>query len=180
MSIKKNPKTLRTVSIADPALDTQAMGAALGDFLSERDASACVFLEGEKPTWFTIGRIDAAGFMSYVAAAPDEMTRRMRAFELGVAKIEDLPNDDGAPVTMTPERTETIGAGAIRTRWSDAQLAEIPPAYLIEIGELALTMSLLGKAGVGRWPLPPSLERVLVARQRHTQPAAETGETSEG
>jgi hypothetical protein len=177
--IKANPKTIRVVSIADPAVDVDAMHGTLGDYMSTRDPGMVAVVDGQRPTWFTIGRIDTAAFFSYVQAAPDESSRALRAFELGVQRIEDAPTDSGSQVLMMPEREETVGAGAVRRRWSQSQLDELPPAYLIEIGHLAYTMSLLGKAGVGTWPLPPTLGPVLVARLRASHPAAVTDETTE-
>jgi hypothetical protein len=168
---------LRTVSIADPAVDIDAMGAAFNAFLEKRDPALVAVVPGEKPTWFVIGDIDTAAFLSYVATAPTDVERFVRAFTLGVKLIENAPGGDG--LTMTPGKTETVGAGAIRTRWTEEQMATIPPAYIMEIGSLAHTRSLLGKARVGSWPVPHSLGHVLVGRLRRSLPAAETDGTSE-
>jgi hypothetical protein len=174
---------MRIVSLSDPAIDIDAMGGDVGDlsrYLHGRDPSLVRVRAGERPTWFTIGDIPSRVFLTYVAAAPDEGSRLMRAFEVGVTLVEDAPGEGGARIRMEPEIKDVLGSGSIRMRWSDAQIDALPPAYVLEAGAVAFARAHLGKAGVNSWPVPPLLGPALAARVRLYQPADETAETTEG
>ena len=148
---------LITCACSDEALDVTGMGDSFGEWLRTRDIAKAK-LSGT-PTKFHLGHIDMMGFRSFVSTAPDATERAWRAFEMGVLKVE-MANGQ----VMLPAIEDKLASGAIRHRWSEAQMAMFAPCDVEDIGTLCWVRSHMGKGRAVRYPLPPSLPSVLMAR----------------
>ncbi len=153
-------KTLRVVSVADMAVDI-ARTPDVAKYMRERVEADVAFLPDKRPTWFHVKRIDTNVFMTYVQVASSEPERRRRAFQVGVELVENPP----PPLTGTQFAPETVhGSFGRHTLYSDEDIAQLPVAYVEEIGELCYQRAfLVPGSGATFVPLPSSL-RVLKAR----------------
>lgn len=173
--------TLKTVSLSDPALDLEAMDSVVADFLRDRDMNRVRIIAGARPRCFHVGHIDMMAFRSYVAngaesseSAQVPLPIAWRAFECGVTRVE---MEDGS--ILEPSREESLANGAIRKRWRDEQMEAFSPAEVWEIGALAYTRALLGKARRARYPLPPGWLHVWMSRVPHSAAAADAAALSD-
>lgn len=173
--------TLKTVSLSDPALDLEAMDSIVVPFLRDRDISLVSVIPGSRPRYFHVGHVDMMAFRTYVANGADAgesaqvpLAVAWRAFECGVVRVE---MEDGSIVE--PAREESLANGMIRRRWRDEQMEMFSPAEVWEIGALAYTRALLGKARRARFPLPPGWLHVWTSRVPHSAAAVDAAVLSD-
>jgi hypothetical protein len=170
---------LRTISIADPALDVHATQAQRRPewgvekwARASREAEHAVLFPGRTPTIFVVASIGLRAWREYVAPSISMGVHEplLRAFECGVIAIERPGAPVRKPSTSDPFR-----------RWTDAELddLDVTPAEIEDIGSLAYARGHLGKAWRGLWPLSPSWLSVLTARTDISLPAAETASAPE-
>lgn len=160
-------ETFKTISIADPALDIESMGASFGAWVLERSIEGARIVPGQQARVFELGHIDMQAFRTYVAAvatheANGHVTAECayRAFECGVARVH---MEDGRVVE--PAREETLASGAVRRRWKHEQMDELFSfAEVHDIGSMMYARAQLGKGRKVRYPLPPGLGHVLTSR----------------
>lgn len=173
--------TLKTVSLSDPALDLEAMDSVVVAFLRDRDMGLVRVIPGSQPRLFHVGHVDMMAFRTYVSTGAEAGESAQvpfpiawRAFECGVTRVE---MEDGA--VFEPAREESLANGAIRKRWRDEQMEAFSPAEVWEIGALAYTRALLGKARRARFPLPPGWLHVWTSRVPHSAAAADAAVLSD-
>lgn len=164
--------SLRVVSVADMAIDTDAMnemgpGGTLQiiRYAETRDPSLLKFVPGEKATWFTIRRLRASEFTRFVRSAPTPNEQYMRAFSIGVTRIEDvrLLESKQTVAAYEPDGSAKRDGGTVRY-YTDNQIDEISPAYVEEIGKLVYDRCFLAHAREVCFPLPPSFPLVWTER----------------
>lgn len=148
----------RIVSVSDAAIDWLEMAGDAVEYLRTRDENLLKFVPGKEPTWFYLRDISTTTFMKYVGTPKQDDEKFLRAFSMGVAKIENLVTRDGdAKRVVEPE-------GARGAHFTDEQIDAVFPDYVREIGMVAFERSRLGKARAAASPLPQWLGHLLVAR----------------
>lgn len=155
---------LKVASILDSALDSQAMGADLVKYVQTRDPSLVREKPGERVTWFYVRRIPTSLYQRYVMEATSEVDRRKRAFQVGVAKIENLTTNSGTTLQqLMPTEVAHTASGELE-HFSEKQLEEIAAAYIEEIGEVANVRAFLPGKSALSFPLQGSFRRALEMR----------------
>lgn len=164
---------IKAVSLSDPALDLEAMDGVVVPYLRHRDPNLVRVISGHRARWFHVGHVDMMAFRTYVApssidesSVPFEVA--WRAFECGVVRVE---MEDGS--TLEPSREESLANGMVRRRWRQEQMEMFSAAEVWEIGSLAYTRALLGKARKAHFALPPGWQHVWMNRVPHSAAAAD-------
>lgn len=140
------------VSLFDEAIDLAQTD--IQTYRDTRDLSLVRFLPGATPVTYYLRRIPRHLVIGYIQAAP-EHERPMRAFMVGVERVEGLPADDGRTVrtTWSPSRKEQLITGPMS--FMDAvELEMFEPAVIEELGSLAFQRSFLARKNAATWPLP--------------------------
>lgn len=157
-------KPLKVASILDSALDTQGMGENLVKYAQTRDPSLVKEKPGERVTWFYVRRIPTSLYQRYVMEATSEVDRRKRAFQVGVAKIENIVTNSGTTLQqLMPTATAQTVSGELE-HFSERELEEIAPAFIEEIGEVANVRAFLPGKSALSFPLQGSFLRALELR----------------
>lgn len=160
----------RVVSIADEALDTDAMDRAIGkgvdgwqDYIRSRDISLVRAKPGQRLTEFVIRQIPNSVFGRYVQDGASEQERYRRAFQCGVAEIRNAPKWLDGGGTVRPSFDMPTATTPLKC-WSDEALEqeEFPWVWLEEVGSIAWARSFLRRTSGVSFVPPPSLVHVLV------------------
>lgn len=156
-------KPIVAYSIADTALDLIAMNGAA--YMSNRDASLVKFVDGKKPTEFTVGRIDSDAFAAFVECESSLALQRRAAFRLAVSRIRNIvDNQTGVLIAdMVPGDRRQVYGNLINAM-SDDDMKRIPPAFVDEIGEVARMRSFLPPGSADSYHPHASLRHVFAAR----------------
>lgn len=162
---------VRMVSSTDSAVDWLAMdGQGVNRYLETLDESTLRFRAGETPTWFYLGDIPRSVMVRSVKSAPTEIEVRFRAFMWGVTKIENLYGKSGAIYPMIEPQGEAQGPQGTIRYWTDAQIEEVAPIYLEEIGYYAFQKNDMDPKGERRWlALASSRREILRNAYRHVE-----------
>jgi len=155
----------RVASICDTAIDLDGMGMRDAKrYARERDASLVKELPGKRVTWFTLRRIPTSLYQRFVMNAATDGERFTRAFMAAVESIHHLVGMDGeyrALFEPTGEAHTPLGPMKV---WRDDALELIPPAYIEEIGSVAMLRSALSPKAKPVYHLPHLSLLALTAR----------------
>lgn len=163
--------TIRVASVADTALDIQAMTETgesgrhiIMEYAESRDETLVRALPGEKITWFHVRRLRSSEFIQ-VKQASSDAEQYQRAFAIGVTKIENFAETGSRTVLpeYTPDGQGQRGQGRI-SFFTDEQMDRISPAFIEEIGSVVWQRSFLAHMPEVSYQPPPSFRRVLATR----------------
>ena len=167
---------LTLYSIADPAVDLQAMGKQdMYDYSKHRDPALVKAVSGTQPTKFICRDIPTSLFQSYVQNGLSEGEQYRRAFQCGVIAIEHLvQRTDGERRPRIEPSGRMRGPTADVPTWKDEELELIAPVYQQEIGSVLFTRSALPFGSEPTYLLPQLCLSVCLTRFQFS--AAETQE----
>lgn len=149
---------LKTLSAADPAIDTASMTAReMREWAETRDMSKVRLLPGSNPVVFVLGDISHRLMVGWVMTAGSEEERAMRAFRCAVERVENLPSVDGPvlPVWEPPRQNGVMDEEA---------LDRFAPVEISEIGGVAFARSFFGRRTQPLYRLPPLLASHLAGK----------------
>jgi hypothetical protein len=149
------------------------MGRDAQRYMRTRDASLVKIHPGQKPTVFTIKRIDADAFAAFISDAATDALRYREAFRLAVTGIDDLVSmqDGQARQRFAPSGSRTLWGNRIPCM-SDDDLLHVAPVFVEEIGAVAFMRSFLPPNSAGSYQPPPLLLAAYTARLAHHGVAA--------
>lgn len=148
--------TVRVVSVLDGAFDVAAYDDGGKRYFETRDPALIKEVPGARLTWFHVRALPTSIVSGPVLEATSEHRMRYRAFQYGVDRIEHLIALDGT------SWTERQGTGRIATGkgtlpcWTDEEMDAIHPAYVQEIGEVALRRAFFLPGSEQTYRLPPT------------------------
>lgn len=160
----------RVVSIADSALDVAKMNETHASgkpvimrYLETRDPSLPVALADRKLTWFHLRRLRVSEY-NHVIDASNVHDQRMRAFAIGVTKIDNfVPIGESGPRTWTPDGEQRSGVRTMRY-FTDEQMDLVSPAFVDEVGEVVRYRSFLAHEPEVFYPPQQSSLQLWTAR----------------
>jgi hypothetical protein len=175
-------KPLRVVSVADSALDWLEMArefsgseakcaTVIEEYATTREASMVREIPGQKLTWFTIRRLDAA-IMDLVLSQENDHMRHRVALKYAVVRIDNLTALSGEQVARLEGEEERRIDGVPVPHLSEKQMAKIAPQYVDEIGGVAFALSFLAPTTAAYFPRPRSWRLLLLTKT--SQVVAET------
>jgi|GEM_PF-4879369 len=164
-------KPLRVVSVADPALDWQAMALAhsgsdtkyanaIEEYRSSREPSMVREEPGKKLVWFTLRRLDSA-IMDLVLSQDSEHYKYRTALKYAVTRIENLTGLDGTFYPRLEPEEERRVDGVPVPNLSERQMALIASMYVEEMGVIAFAKSFFPPTSAVCFPRPRSWELLL-------------------
>lgn len=158
----------RIVSLTDPALDVEAMGAELNAYIATRREDLVKAIPGKRLQWMTMRPITASAWASFVSVGASDSEQRRRAFMVAVASVDNVIERDGvfrAGSTVGTQRYPTP-TGEIMV-WSDAEVDRLfAPATVEDVGEVARVQAIVPFGCAVHLRPPPSSLAALLARVR--------------
>jgi len=167
----QSTKELRVHSVFDPAIDLDR--SRITKYQLERKPEYLVTIPGVKPATFVIRRIPNAVLTGYVEEAGSEQLRHIRAFEVGVIRVEDLVTREGQflPIYETPV---VMAAGRQTHAIPPEHLEYFHPDDIYDVGAAAYGYAFLRHGSGLFFPLPPSSQSALERRAGSFLPAVTT------
>jgi len=158
-------KSFCLASMFDTAIDIEAMGDNdVREYIETREFKLVKSVPGKKLTVFHARRIPTSLYNSYVIEAPSENAQYMRAFQVGIVRVDNLVDTDGKTwTTIEPSYERSTPRGEIRI-FSDKEMELFASVYLEEIGSIVNRFSRLPPGNEQTYRLPRSLLDDLAAR----------------
>ena len=161
-------KSMKVYSVVDRAVDVIGMGRDAQRYMRTRDPAIVKLHPGQKPTVFTLKRIDVDAFQAFVMDAPTDVQRQREAFRLAVSGVEDLVSAQTghAIPRFAPSDSRTLWGNRIPC-YSDDDLLHVAPVFVEEIGAVAFARSFLPPNSEGSYLPPPLLRAAYMGRLAH-------------
>lgn len=149
------------VCLHDPAIDPHC---PLGVYGVSRDLGHLRFREGMTPTRYFVRRLPRSLLLRTVDVGDDDRAKWVRAFVLGVERVNDCEVEPGVVRTVVPSQEIDTPGGKLRV-WSDEDLEKLPSVDdIYDIGSVVYGRAFLRRGSRDCYQ-PPHTWRVAMQRR---------------